>query len=1294
MNFLMNAIRKDPRPTFQILRSRVASFAPEFRHRLIQFLLIAFSGAPILAFAQTIVLTNGVQTYSALTNTTVIMSNRCELRVTASDGPLSGCIINLNSPDSFFALLNIRPSIAVASYLSQVRVNGAAAMPDTNCRVVEYGLGSIVLPQAPSFQPLQAFSEPHFTGTSATYSQNVYYKGASLGALNATISSFKLKRGYVATFAQNESGSGISKCYVAQDGDMEVSVLPARFDNSIRFVYVLPWRWTSKKGIAGNIEGPLNVNWKYDWNIDQNSTRDLEYVAIRQTRWWPGLSQNWQAGGVNQLLGYNEPDNTAQANIAVGDALWSWPDLLATGLRVGAPAVTDGGRNGWLYPFIQQADAADLRVDFVPLHYYWCYNPADPTGAANQLYGFLKATYDQVKRPLWITEWNNGANWTTCGDPSAAQQQAAVAAMVSMLDSTPFVERYALYNWVEDVRRVEWDDGSLTAAGVSYRDEASPIGYVQALQDNGTRSFSQLRFETNTLDTSGHGNNALAAGSPAYTNGHNGQAIVFDGNSTVLTLPPNVACSNSFTFAAWLNWGGGGNWQRIFDFGNSTTHYMFLTPSSGSGTLRFAINNGGGEQIVQTTALTANQWRHVAVTLSGATARLYVNGVLATSNTGMSISPANFNPRVNFLGKSQFIADPLFKGLMDEVLVTDYAMSAAQIAGLQTNSPPQFTNTSFAGGSATEAQSYSNSLAGTAIDPDPGDTLTYSKAVGAAWLNVAADGTLSGVPGSGDGGTNFFTIRVTDAAGQSAFALLTIAVTTTTASGTWISDGNGLWSEPNRWSGNVVATGAGQTADFSTINITLNRTVTLDSSRSIGTLKFGDVSGSQAWTITNNGLTVLTLDAGAAAQPSIIVSNTAALMTPLVGGNGFVKSGPGMVILGANNSLSGALNLDRGIDGNNNDGITRLAHPNAAAGFNSINIRNTSVASAGGAILQLDGTAGNIVLPQDMSMTCRNNSTTPAIQNLSGTNNLNGNVWLNVGGNMFTLQSDSGLLVFNGTNQFIGSLTGGRSYAFTGAGNHLVNGPILNSTNGAPIGLVKSGSGTLTLAGVNTYTNSTTVSGGTLLVDGTITASPVTVGNTATLRGNGVLGGPVTIQAGGTLAPGDSLGQLKVNNALTLQSASVTRIEINKATLTNDQLRVTGLLTYGGSLMVSNLAGTLWAGDSFKLFAAASTTGLFSTTILPPLPNGFYWQWSPGSGTLTVLASVSLQPTNIVTVVASNTLQLSWPADHTGWRLETNAVDVSDPNSWFTLQGSDSTNQVFLPISSSASSVFFRLRFP
>ena len=115
---------------------------------------------------------------------------------------------------------------------------------------------------------------------------------------------------------------------------------------------------------------------------------------------------------MNTVLGYNEPDQASQANLLVGDAIYSWPDLLGTGLRVGSPAPSDGGRSSWLYPFITQADAAGLRVDFCAVHYYQSHNPADAAGCASQMYSFLLDVWNNTHRPIWVTEWNNGANWT------------------------------------------------------------------------------------------------------------------------------------------------------------------------------------------------------------------------------------------------------------------------------------------------------------------------------------------------------------------------------------------------------------------------------------------------------------------------------------------------------------------------------------------------------------------------------------------------------------------------------------------------------------------------------------------------------------------------------------------------------------------------------------------------------------------------------------------------------------------------------------------------------------------
>ncbi|MEN6309193.1 MAG: LamG-like jellyroll fold domain-containing protein [Anaerohalosphaeraceae bacterium] len=635
-------------------------------------------------------ITDGVVTYNSLSNMTVNMSGVSELHITSATAPLAGCTINLDSVDSFLFLENVKPSTANSTYLSQIKFNGANAVLGTNVRVVEYAAGAVIIPQSSVFQPLQVFTEENFQGNSAYLNQYTAYNTSSLGTMASSISSFILKRGYTATFAQNENGTGYSKNYVAQDCDLEIGVLPGKLNDKINFVRVFPWRWVSKKGIAGNIGSNLNIKWWYNWNLDQNSTLDKEYVPIRQNRWWPGLNQNWQTRGASHLLGYNEPDNSSEANIAVSDAIWSWPDLLGTGLRVGSPAPTDGGRSSWLYPFIQHADAADLRVDFVAVHYYWCYNPSNASGAATQMYNFLKEVHDNTGRPIWVTEWNNGANWTGCGDPTYAQQAAAIGAMIDMLDSTPWVERYAIYNWVEDVRRVEWDDGWPTDAGAIYRDQVSPIGYLQEVPGSGRSTNAIYCFDENFRDSSGNGNNLLRYGAPKLTAGRDGNVLVLDGADDYLVLPTHIGECADFTFAAWVYWNGGNPWQRIFDFGNNTTQYMFLTPSSGGNTLRFGITTSGnssGEQQINTSGLTVGQWTHVAVTLNSNVGTIYVNGTPRATNASMTINPSDFQPSKNYLGKSQW-PDPLFNGMMDDVMIADYALTADQIAELMTTTQP------------------------------------------------------------------------------------------------------------------------------------------------------------------------------------------------------------------------------------------------------------------------------------------------------------------------------------------------------------------------------------------------------------------------------------------------------------------------------------------------------------------------------------------------------------------------------------------------------------------------------
>ncbi|MGD1083981.1 MAG: polysaccharide lyase family protein [Verrucomicrobiota bacterium] len=161
-------------------------------------------------------------------------------------------------------------------------------------------------------------------------------------------------------------------------------------------------------------------------------------------------------------------------------------------------------------------------------------------------------------------------------------------------------------------------------------------------------------------------------------------------------------------------------------------------------------------------------------------------------------------------------------------------------------------------------------------------------------------------------------------------------------------------------------------------------------------------------------------------------------------------------------------------------------------------------------------------------------------------------------------------------------------------------------------GLTKTGAGALTLSGGNTYTGGTTISAGTLLANNTAGsgtgAGAVTVASGGTLGGAGFISGAVTVNAGGALAPGSPSGVLTLSNSLTLSSGGTTLMQVGHSPPANNAVNITGALTEGGTLNVTNIgAGALAAGDSFKLFNAGNYGGAFANVVLPPLPAGLGW---------------------------------------------------------------------------------------
>jgi len=501
-----------------------------------------------------------------------------------------------------------------------------------------------------------------------------------------------------------------------------------------------------------------------------------------------------------------------------------------------------------------------------------------------------------------------------------------------------------------------------------------------------------------------------------------------------------------------------------------------------------------------------------------------------------------------------------------------------------------------------------------------------------------------------------------------------ILTTALTGSGTWSADASGNWNDIAKWAGGTVADGAGLTADFSTVNIAADRTVTLDSAHTIGTLKFGDATGAQNWILNSTNSNALTLSASA---PAIIVTNTATISAPLAGTVGFTKSGPGTLILSGSNSLAGTFNVDTANTANN-DGIVRVANPFAVTNIASpINILDNN---SGHSTLQLDGTQGNIFIPQAVNLAGRNASFI-SIQNISGSNTLAGGFIFTSGGGNYWFDSDAGTLNLSGLiPSSAPSVPNARTLTFMGAGNFVVSG-IISNANSFAVSLVKSNAGSLLLNGVNTFTGSTTISGGTL-------------------GGSGTIAGPVTILAGGNLSPGDnSLGALTINNTLTNYGTLSIRLNRSGATLTNDTIRGVTTLAYSGTLQLVPSGDPITVSNSFKNFYASSYKNYF-TNIIPATP-GTNLLWNTNSlatsGTLAValgtvtpqVGQIFLAGTNLVfsgsggaagyyfSIVAATNLTTAvtnWPVvgsgvcDASGNFIVTNSLSATTPARFYAIR--------------------------
>ncbi len=340
----------------------------------------------------------------------------------------------------------------------------------------------------------------------------------------------------------------------------------------------------------------------------------------------------------------------------------------------------------------------------------------------------------------------------------------------------------------------------------------NPIGYWPLNELSGTTAFDCVGGRNGTY-------NSTQLGQPGYNlvDTHTAARFGFLAaqNSYVGGIPVDFGSTSnqSLTVEAWVRGGVPGTDAGLITKGTGGGGEQFNLDCGGPGrAFRFFVRKDDGGTVLATGNIVPNnQWQHVVGVLnrSAGYVALYVNGVSNAAATDF--------PKENFRGllrttNAMSIGsrqggttayNNQWGGYMQDVAVYNHALSAAQILShyqAASNRAPVFVTNPFTKPDVLAGQNYSGTLAGEASDPN-GDTLSYSKISGPAWLLVAANGALAGTPLSANVGTNSFVVRASDPGGLFSNATLNVAVSAAPGIVLGVA-----WQDPNlqlSWSGGI-----------------------------------------------------------------------------------------------------------------------------------------------------------------------------------------------------------------------------------------------------------------------------------------------------------------------------------------------------------------------------------------------------------------------------------------------------------------------------------------------------------
>jgi autotransporter-associated beta strand protein len=444
-------------------------------------------------------------------------------------------------------------------------------------------------------------------------------------------------------------------------------------------------------------------------------------------------------------------------------------------------------------------------------------------------------------------------------------------------------------------------------------------------------------------------------------------------------------------------------------------------------------------------------------------------------------------------------------------------------------------------------------------------------------------------------------------------------------------------------------------------------------------------------------------------------------------GNGFISLSNNFFTIadaiGNNNGAVGELDVNGGnlVISNTAGGRCLIGN----AGTATISVSGGSLSFTGNAMVEIGGditypqngasgtltiSGGSVVLgpatPALMVGVAGTNKSGVTATSVTGTVNLNGGTLTAWAGIVPGSTTGSSYLNFNGGTLKAGTNNGAFLQGLTSAtvqpggaiiddgGYNVVIGEALVDGGG---GLAKLGAGTLVLTNSSTYSGQTTVSNGTLLVNGSVSGSGVSVVQ-GTLGGLGTIAAPVSIGSAGVLTPGtNGLGTLTINGDLELGGSLL--VGVNKSlSQSNGMIVVGGLVTNSGSGVVTiTNSGTGFAvGDTFQLFNQPVLNG---KELSITSGAGVVWtNMLAVNGTIQVLSvAPAINPLAgmLQQSVAGGLVQISWPTNG-GWILQaqTNPISSGLTTNWVNVLGSQTITNISIQVNPAEGSVFYRLVHP